>query len=1464
MKRSVFATLLAVFALLSLPGCNEPEDPTPPSETKLSVSPTNLVFPAEGGSQEFRINTDAPSSQVSASDSWVSVATSNDVVTVTVPANSSKDSRTATITVRAGNAKAEVTVLQSGKTSRPADDPYPTAQYGLADRTVFVPADVCKAILSADQTAHTFTVPMNKTGNIKPEQGLKLIMNTPTALFPDGLLVEVVSVKESGGNYEVTYKDLKLEEAFTDLIINETALDIGGALQKVIDPTGKEMAFAKTRAADQYSFHIEIPEASWPSGIVPGMEFSPAMEADVTMTLQAIIADAQMYTFNVNVETKVTLGGTLSIGAEGKPIEGRRPLFTMVFSAIPVGPVLVTPFIELSAVYYVSGKVSVEAVAKYRTTQTHGVHYDINTGWSANDFSDRNNNGEWIELSVSPKLEGSVAYGLGLGPYVGIYGKVVAVGVSFDVMEKESVSEAFNFLDVDVSQYADWNFVQHLQNIEYTDAIVADASFDVQLVGMEAASLSTPEFTISKHTYKILPSVDLETFEFERTDEGMELTIDVKNPHLIGGRLYAVLNENGESPEYTSKKVNFNGTGNDLDALNEGEEKVTLTAQLPLEEEDADMLYADIMYLTEYSTTPVVLASIEQAYDDREARAALLGILRDIYKSHSGQWADCNWFETDIPVVKMKNIRASYRGGKFYYKINLPAAWAVGSEVSVADHSKDVNSFGGWEIIFEDGTTESLKTLSILDSHFLGYYISLPYNHVSSLTINSPVWTRLSDLGSGIVILDNLDLSHTPLEEFECTTGGISVRKKLVLKECNSLKKLTFNTLHPEMFDVTGCAVLEEVNLVNLHIPDGFLESKGSGTEKAILTIEGSTAGTLSLPNNYTELKLYTSTFETVEVKGNKSIEHIDLRSSKGNAVEVNNCAKMSTLSCPDTGISSFIVENLPNMSHIGVDNNEALLSLVPEVFDEIADRGGSVDYDIRYTYSDDGSGTIEYVDNGFGFWYEGEPDCGYHGKEPPQEDEEGYVTHPGESAARAAFRKVLQDLYRCRKGEWEGCDWLDGSKPLNELAQVSAPETQSDNETYSVRIPETWLFGPDVVVKKHNKKPTSQYPGGEAGHYEEWMLYIDGSRQYNTFSISDPRCYRIVTQGEAKTFAVHSNSFFFQARGSEPYKYRSIEIPSKIETLDLRGCGGYELSYEWDYAHVPKVIKMRRHDGKDNAGSELRVTVNFTDAEPQNMPSITLEGDAYLITVSNAKLPYGDLPVKVDHLQGLCLYNCTGDMIYAPENIDYLAVGAQSGYMVNNQPLASGIANVKEVKIQDHKTILGVDANVLETVTVAGCPKIESIYGEAGYTYTVKSCPEANSISAGARDLTIQDCAKLEKLYYPDSYGPVTNLVVDSCPALTDVEFQRNNALQSINMTHVNALKYVDLTKCTSLTMVVPAFFEEVWSRNGYIKYEQRYEYSYSSSGAYTAPDGTRFNYTDKGYGFYYSDEPNRGYHKK
>ena len=278
MKRILFLSLAILLPLISGCGGDEP-DPTP--SYTVRVSPGALAFPAEGGTETVTITTDAPSVKATCGESWLQLSVQDKVLTVTAGANTGKESRSGKITVTAEGAVSEVSVIQSGKTSRPADDPYPSASYALADKAIFVKEGYSKGITAADPAGRTFTVSTSSVGTQKPEVGQKLIMNTPTSFYPDGLLAEVTSVTESGGSYTVHYKDIKLEEAFTELRIDETSLDLGSSLLKVLDPEGKEIPFTRTRAADEHSFHIGIPEASWPVDVVRRGAVQHARDADL-------------------------------------------------------------------------------------------------------------------------------------------------------------------------------------------------------------------------------------------------------------------------------------------------------------------------------------------------------------------------------------------------------------------------------------------------------------------------------------------------------------------------------------------------------------------------------------------------------------------------------------------------------------------------------------------------------------------------------------------------------------------------------------------------------------------------------------------------------------------------------------------------------------------------------------------------------------------------------------------------------------------------------------------------------------------------------------------------------------------------------------------------------------------------------------------------------------------------------
>ena len=107
MKRFALPVLLAAFALLLVSGCRKKEDPEN-ENYKLTVSPTSLVFPAEGGSQTVTITTDAPACTVTPSDSWITMSSADNVLTVKVEANPKTESRNGTIKLEAGKTKVQL------------------------------------------------------------------------------------------------------------------------------------------------------------------------------------------------------------------------------------------------------------------------------------------------------------------------------------------------------------------------------------------------------------------------------------------------------------------------------------------------------------------------------------------------------------------------------------------------------------------------------------------------------------------------------------------------------------------------------------------------------------------------------------------------------------------------------------------------------------------------------------------------------------------------------------------------------------------------------------------------------------------------------------------------------------------------------------------------------------------------------------------------------------------------------------------------------------------------------------------------------------------------------------------------------------------------------------------------------------------------------------------------------------
>jgi hypothetical protein len=99
-------------------------------------------------------------------------------------------------------------------------------------------------------------------------------------------------------------------------------------------------------------------------------------------------------------------------------------------------------------------------------------------------------------------------------------------------------------------------------------------------------------------------------------------------------------------------------------------------------------------------------------------------------------------------------------------------------------------------------------------------------------------------------------------------------------------------------------------------------------------------------------------------------------------SLNVANCSNLDWLDARDLKLRELTLSNLPALTHLFVKGN-LMTGLMLPVFDEVRGKEygySKLNYDERYFYgwSSDSDGPI-VIDRGVGYWYDGEPDRGYH-----------------------------------------------------------------------------------------------------------------------------------------------------------------------------------------------------------------------------------------------------------------------------------------------------------------------------------------------------------------------------------------------------------------------------------------------------------------------------------------------------
>ena len=367
------------------------------------------------------------------------------------------------------------------------------------------------------------------------------------------MLAKVKSVTETSGGYQVTYENAELKDAFKTIDIPESYIPINNYVERVVDAAGNDVKFSRapsTRASGQNTWEIVLPEKGWSLGLKE-LELTPKMSLDLAMRYVMQYADYEIDYANFKMDAEMTVGADLALELESaKLLDKKIDLVTVYFAAIPVGPIVITPYASIRGIFKIDGKVTLEASISYTAPVAHAqFKYQKNQGIDANiEFEEEKDDA--LQFTFGPKFEGGVSYGLSVGASLGIYGKTFSLGGDLDFCKKLTISGKLDITAftgtgkqwltpyslpnpsedtkniLAMLDYAKkWEF-QQFEGFMYNEAATVQLVANCYLAWKKLFDIKIPELSIPIASYPIMPQVKIDEkdlFAFDKNDVTLTL-----------------------------------------------------------------------------------------------------------------------------------------------------------------------------------------------------------------------------------------------------------------------------------------------------------------------------------------------------------------------------------------------------------------------------------------------------------------------------------------------------------------------------------------------------------------------------------------------------------------------------------------------------------------------------------------------------------------------------------------------------------------------------------------------------------------------------------------------------------------------------------------------------------------------------------------------------------------------------
>lgn len=1004
------ATMIALAMILTT-SCDggDPEEilptPTPTPDPDIeqvitfTTSVSTLEFPSEGGTRQFTLHTSVPTPYIRVCSKWITVENDGEIQIVTVDTNTTGNDREGFIRFHyldADKPEAEVKVIQKGQHTEM------TADFKLKPNTRGITEDNAIKIKNVDTNKQQIQWSKDIAKEDVPVVGEKIILGIIPGILNSGLLAKVDKVVELDDYYAVDYTPVEIGDCFDKLDIKNLSLDMSSAL--FID---SEAGFIDlTRSAMAHDFDRKLPinvsfdlKKWFNDKVTLSAGLAGSLEVWADIDFDGINLKSAKLDYKTNVDLSLN-GSVTLLEKEGKYSHINLGTYTIAGNVYLVKELPVAVFIHIPVdfVHKYNAKFSFDIGATYSINEEVCHYYE---GYEETETVEDNYGSGLSSFTIGPKVEGSYQAGFAIGPVVSLYHAIGLGGTkTFQLKTTATVKSELNVPEVFDLMDKTWLMQNTNLAIDYVTSTAGKfwttlGSLDTDEMVSYAGNLLNKqldnifEVTSPLRSYNLIPTVSPD-YTAERNKEMVTLTLTLNGQYFLLSDMrvrYEAIGdfEKGKEPKEVIGQFELNKM--QLAELQQGRiPSLDIHAYANLDPQykwkaTVEIDFAGSMLGEEYSWMPLMhIKELDFGMLDPEDEEAVRMILRDILESKDGKWEGCNWTTDGLPIDQYKFVSVYEDKDMPYVSIYIPDGWKLKNKLVINDHTAGVSKLQRWELYSQSYDETHYSDVEIYDSHCSVASIG---NNVDRFVCTSPMMDEKYLLPNNVeeaVIVDS------KVKKIEANKTNLPKLRILDVRKCKELTSIKiegeFENALRDMVAIKNadCPNLSKIQLKNVNIKGNELNDMVWPSQVNMTNcIGGDIYLTESNASKLNNLEMEYGGNSVLSIDGCKNLT--DLRVYKGvKTLNLNKCNSLKTVNCSGCHeLNTFTYNNISALRNLNL-RGTGIISKVPQLFDDMKKRDDcTLAYDTLYRYWDDW-GVTRWEKRDHGYYYEGEPEQGYHG----------------------------------------------------------------------------------------------------------------------------------------------------------------------------------------------------------------------------------------------------------------------------------------------------------------------------------------------------------------------------------------------------------------------------------------------------------------------------------------------------